>query len=453
MLSQINLLSFQFPHFYKFYYILLSMHYSLYSVGVLATLMVANALPTNVFPLRSRRALSPKQGLHRGIAPLLSTEFSEVVDIEVIFGDQSFLVEVDLGSSDLWVVGTGYQCISPNDNSILPQAVCNYGNRTYDFSSTFEKIDGQNFGVYYGAGIAVGTIGYETINVGGITIPHQEVGIVSSATNQGDGFNSGIMGLGYPAITSAHPGETIDNTTLLYNRIPYNPVVFNMASAGLIEPFFSLAIDRTPFGVENGPGGLFGLGEVPPVDHSDEWACSPVVILPQIPINATANKSQYAYWALEVTSVVYGGRANLSANDYEKVPHHSSLLTTNATSFNAVLDNGNPLSFLPRTVASSINAQFFPPATPPPEGSYLWAVACNATVPYFGVEIDGKMFWHDGQDMIFDLGDGNCISSIASAEDVSLHGVTANFLGLQFFKNVLAVFDFGVNEIRLASRL
>ncbi|KUJ10424.1 acid protease [Mollisia scopiformis] len=430
------------------------MMYSLIRIiSTFSILSIAIAYPSNVFPLRRRHEVT-RRGFSQGLVSLLSTSLGEIVDAEVKLGGQSFFVEIDLGSSDLWVVANGYQCIDRSTNAVLPQSSCSYGNSTYTPSSTFSLIANETFGVFYGAGIAQGMVGNETVTFGNITVPQQTVGIVASTTNQGDGVNSGILGLAYPDLTSAHPGTDIDNTTFLYDRLPYNPLVFNMAAQGLIEPFFSLAIERTAFDQETGPGGYLSLGEIAPVPHSSKWVSTPVVILDQIPINVTANKRQLSYWALEVQSVYYGSQTSPSKRN--SAPTDASHLSGNKTSFNAVLDNGNFNTFLPSAVAEAINADFSPPATSPgPTGSgdYQWPVACNATPPAFGVKIGGEIFWHDARDMIWNNGDGTCSSAIARAEDVALEGVVASFLGIQFFKNVVSIFDFGQNEIRLAARM
>ncbi|KAE9373408.1 acid protease [Stipitochalara longipes BDJ] len=412
------------------------------------------AYPANILPLHNRKSSHSRRGFSSVVTSLVSTGLGQFSDVEIDVGGQSFLVEIDLGSSDTWILGTGYECISPVDNSVLPQSACGYANSTYNISPTFSKIANETLGVFYGAGIVAGQVGYETVTLAGVTIPKQEVGIASSLTSPGDGYSSGLLGLAYPAITSAHPGTTIDNTTFLYNRVPYNPVVFNMAAAGLIEPFFSLAIERTPFNSPIGPGGFFALGEVAPVAHAPLWARTPVVILPQIPINVTGNKSQRSYWALEIKGVV-SGPGSITAGVNFSAPPSPTQLGKNTTSFNAVLDNGNQYTWLPTPIAEQINAYFSPPATPPVPGSGdpRWKVQCNATAPVFGVEIDNQIFWHDPRDMLFNGGDGTCTSAVGRAEDISLNGVSAAFLGLQFFKNVLGVFDFGDNEIRLAARV
>jgi hypothetical protein len=417
------------------------------------------AYPSNILTLKPRKSVISRRGFSSAVTSLLSTGLGQFVDVEIDFGGQSFLVEIDLGSSDTWVLGNGYECINPSDNFAVPQSACGYANSTYTISPTFSKIANETLGVFYGAGIVAGQVGYETVTLAGVTIPKQEVGVASSLTLPGDGFSSGLLGLAYPALASAHPGVAVDNFTFLYNRSTYNPVVFNMAAAGLIKPLFSLAIERIPFDDPTGRGGYLALGEIVPVSHSPHWARAPVVILPQIPINVTDDKSQRAYWALKVKSVVYGPGTKAAGTEacrfnYTEPFPLSAKLSKNTTSFNAVLDNGNQYTWLPSAVAEQINALFSPPATPPVPGSGnpLWSVQCNTTAPVFGVEIDNKIFWHDPRDMMFNGGDGTCTSAIGRAEDLSLNGVTSPFLGLQFFKNVLAVFDFGVDEIRLSAR-
>ena len=69
-----------------------------------------------------------------------------------------------------------------------PQAACGYAS-TYDITPTFSLVDGQTFGVKYGAGIAMGAVGTEDLTMGGITVPGQTVGIVNSTDDDvGDGL-------------------------------------------------------------------------------------------------------------------------------------------------------------------------------------------------------------------------------------------------------------------------
>lgn len=95
------------------------------------------------------------------------------------------------------------------------------------------------------------------------------------------------------------------------------------------------------------------------------------------------------------------------------------------------------MTYLPREVSEAINAQFSPPAIQTAGRFPSWLVDCNATAPSFGVEIDHQLLLHDPRDMAYNMGDGTCTTSIASAEDVSLEEVTLQFLGLGFLKTSL----------------
>ncbi len=234
--------------------------------SAIAASSLALASP-NVLPLH-RRAPST-------VLPLTAADHGFSFDVEIIIGGQKFLVLADTGSSDLWVAGTGYRCFNATDNNELPQSACTYANATYNPSPTFRQIQNETFGVEYGAGIAVGIMGSEDVVFGGITVHGQVLGIADRFTNAGSGIDSGILGLAYPALTSAHAGTRVDNTTLRFNRTMYNPLFTNMFQQGSIEPWFSIALDRLAPGKVTGPGGYLGLGAMPPVNFSSDFTRAP----------------------------------------------------------------------------------------------------------------------------------------------------------------------------------
>lgn len=100
-------------------------------------------------------------------------------------------------------------------------------------------------------------------------------------------------------------------------------------------------------------------------------------------------------------------------------------------------------------MANAVNKEFQPPAIFDPQTGTC-AVDCKATPPTFGVQIGGQAFYHNGADLVLTNGDGTCISSLVAVEPVD--GVVLHFLGDPFLKNVVAVFDFGENEMRFAAR-
>ena len=100
-----------------------------------------------------------------------------------------------------------------------------------------------------------GTLGYENIKVGSIAIEGQEMGVVNASTSWEDGFGSGIMGLGYPSIVQIHPENYTkeDALSLLQDRWLYPTVLTRMAKQG-VDPYFSMALERTPLDAVTGFG-------------------------------------------------------------------------------------------------------------------------------------------------------------------------------------------------------
>jgi hypothetical protein len=79
------------------------------------------------------------------------------------------------------------------------QAACKFG-PLYD-SQTFQKIDGENFRIEYEDGTdALGDVGYDSVTVGGINLPKQEIAVVENSYWQGDDNVSGVLGLCYPSM-------------------------------------------------------------------------------------------------------------------------------------------------------------------------------------------------------------------------------------------------------------
>ncbi|KAM0340372.1 hypothetical protein ACHAPU_010508 [Fusarium lateritium] len=396
--------------------------------------------------------LSPRRhtGKQSNPAPLVATEYGTIYDIEVQFGNQSFMLLVDTGSSDTWVLQTGYQCINSSDNLVLPQAACNYTS-AYDLASTIPVEKNKTFGVKYGTGIATGMVAYENLTMGGFRVINQTIGIVNSTNDIGDGLQSGLLGLAYPQLTSAHPGTNFPNDSLITNRSIYDPLMQSMLKQGLVEPWFSLALNRLPANISTGDGGYMGLGKLPPVPHSEEWTIVPVEISKNIPDFLYQNsKPVRTWWTLTIDAVTWGPAAASSKASSASSTALTTNTTINSTAFQAVVDSGNPRNVLPKELADQINGAFDPPGVYDEERD-AFIVDCDARAPAFGLVIGGKTFWHDQRDLIVWAKDGVCTSSVGATQPAL--GIEVHFLGDAFLKNVVSVFDFGKNEMRYAARI
>ena len=98
-----------------------------------------------------------------------------------------------------------------------------------------------------------------------VSLDSQEIGVADKITDPGDGNDSGILSLSYPALTSAHPGSNYSNASLSFfeNRIIYSPLFTSLYTSRLIDPYFGLALDRPAVNVSNGSGGTLSLGTLP----------------------------------------------------------------------------------------------------------------------------------------------------------------------------------------------
>ncbi|KAJ5655787.1 hypothetical protein N7507_007737 [Penicillium longicatenatum] len=385
--------------------------------------------------LAGARHISTRQS--SSTSTLIATQYGTVFDAPVTIGNQTFMLLVDTGSSDSYVMQNGYKCVNSTDNLVIPQLDCLYANKTYQKSKTYHRVPNEIFGVEYGAGIASGLMAYEQVSIGGISVEAQKVGIANDSNPMGDGVNSGLLGLAYPSLTSAHRANQTSNSTYWRDRLVYNPLLYTMHEQGLIDSYFSLALAHTPQNESTSFGGYMTLGGLPPVNHSSHFATVPVEITDNIPLWFTSGKNVRSYWSTTVNNITYGSSLNN--------------LTTNSSSFQAFIDSGNYISYLPDAIVGPINALFSPPATYESETG-LYVVDCSAKAPEFGLSLGDQTFYHNGSDLIYQTSEGVCVSSLASSSEVSLGDITLNIIGVPFLKNVVAVFDFGKNEMRFAKR-
>lgn len=285
---------------------------------------------------------------------------------------QQFISFIDTGSSDTWVVASDLECVDIDTKVPLAQDACGFG-PLYDSSvGSFTNITDESFSIsYFPEGEELkGSMGYAPITLGGLTVSQQEVALVDYAAWIGDGYSSGLLGLGYPAITSA------ENTTS-GQGVVYNPLFTTMINDGLVsDGIFTLAIDRVPQGTSPlAAAGLMAFGGLVPSDY---------YVRPFTSVSILPDGSDYTWYQTDVT-FKYG--TNGSAN------------YTTTASFESIVDSGTAPNFIPTTAANALNALFSPPAVYNSTLEY-YTVDCNATAPYAAYVIGGVEMPMDSQDMI-----------------------------------------------------
>ncbi|KAL2104044.1 hypothetical protein ACEWY4_000912 [Coilia grayii] len=176
---------------------------------------------------------------------------------------QSFRVIFDTGSSNLWVPSV--YCNSPacnNHRKFNPQS-----------SSTFQSTQ-QTVQIQYGTGSMTGILGYDTLEVGGITVSNQIFGLSQTEAPFLQYMTwDGILGLAFPSISNS--GAT--------------PVFDNMMSQKLVSQyFFSVYLSRNE---QSGSVVLFG-------EIDAQYYTGSLIWIPLV---------SETYWQIEMDSVTING--------------------------------------------------------------------------------------------------------------------------------------------------
>ncbi|XP_009667122.1 pepsin A [Struthio camelus] len=209
---------------------------------------------------------------------------------------QEFTVLFDTGSSNLWVPSV--YCSS--------EACTNHNRFNPADSSTFEGTN-DSLSIQYGTGSMTGILGYDTVDVGSISISNQIFGL--SETEPGDFFYycpfDGILGLAYPSIASS--GAT--------------PVFDNMMSQDLVsQDLFSVYLSNDD---ESGSFVMFGGIDYSYTSGGLTW----------IPLSAES------YWQITMDSVSMSGE-----------------ILACASSCQAIIDTGTSLLAAPSTAVANIQS-------------------------------------------------------------------------------------------------
>ncbi|XP_041955565.1 pepsin A-like [Alosa sapidissima] len=181
---------------------------------------------------------------------------------------QSFRVIFDTGSSNLWV---------PSVYCTSSSACKNHRKFNPDVSSTFKSTT-EPVQIQYGTGSMTGILGYETLEVGGITVNNQIFGLTETEGQFMQYMTwDGILGLAFPSISAA--GAT--------------PVFDNMMSQGLVsQDLFSVYLSRES-ATETKPGSVVIFGEIDSQYYTGTFSW--------IPLTATT------YWQIQMDSVTING--------------------------------------------------------------------------------------------------------------------------------------------------
>ncbi|KAJ7068270.1 aspartic peptidase domain-containing protein [Mycena amicta] len=269
----------------------------------------------------------------------LSTVHDLIYMANFTVGDYVYPVQLDTGSSDVWIKGS---------TSPLP----NCTDTTLSYNLT------------YGIGWVAGHIAYGPVQFAGINVSSQALLDVSSANNPALAYGAeGLVGLGFTSLSSID--SAINKTgastgrSLLYNLFQDNPSEPN---------FIAFSLQRSTDSSDTVQG-TFSIGEVEP-----EYAA--VLNTTAIPTWPVASPNR---WNVLLEALLIG-------SDKTIIPNTT---VTNAPSNRAVvlLDSGTSYTYAPTEICEAIYGSI--------PGAYLtdgqWVVPCSTEVD-IALQFAGQVF-------------------------------------------------------------
>ncbi|EEY17908.1 aspartic proteinase [Verticillium alfalfae VaMs.102] len=187
--------------------------------------------------------------------------------MEVIWDGTPIQMIFDTGSSDTWAARSDFSCTNRGGTIEYPQESCSFGNPAID-SFKYGEIPDIHFTLGYGSGERVsGPMGYSDLTVAGITVKQTQVGLANQTFWYGNNVTQGILGMAYPALTSAYSGSLSENRQAF--QIPYAPFFTSMVQQGLSDASFSVALARNSSNGLIAWGGRTGLPTTGPTASTD----------------------------------------------------------------------------------------------------------------------------------------------------------------------------------------
>ena len=243
-----------------------------------------------------------------------SAQLFYYLNITVGTPPQALAVQIDTGSSDLWVLAPDADACQ----EIIGVDGCNWGTFDANKSSTFKEIQAGTFDISYADGTEVtGDYVSDVVGFGGnVTVKHQIMGLA----NETSGDTYGLMGVGFDA----------NEANASYGGPTYPNIIDELKTQGYINfKAYSLWLDD----LEAGTGSILFGG----VDRSKYLG--DLISLPIQPDVVTDNLTSFT---VSLTGVSF-------TDSSATFPLHAD-----GMALPALLDSGTSLTYLPDDLAQSI---------------------------------------------------------------------------------------------------
>ncbi|KKY17526.1 putative aspartic endopeptidase pep1 [Phaeomoniella chlamydospora] len=299
------------------------------------------------------------------------SEYDEEYTCPVTIGDQTFELDFDTGSSDLWVLGSS---LSSKGN----------GHTYYTPSSSATRESGETWSISYGDGSsASGTVYSDTVTIGGTTVTGQAVESASKASSEftASSPEDGLVGLAFDSINTASPNQV---STFFTNAI----------DQGLPEALFTALL-------KHNEAGKYTFGELDSSQYSGD-------------ITYTDVDDSDGFWTFSPSGYAVGSGSTKS----------SSALT-------GIADTGTTLMLLDTSVASAYWGQ----VSSASYTDETWIFDCDDadSLPDFTLVIEGYEAVVPGEYMNYaPNGDGTCYGGIQPDTSIGFAIYGDVFLKSQF---------------------
>ncbi|TRM69412.1 aspartic peptidase domain-containing protein [Schizophyllum amplum] len=353
-------------------------------------------------------ATAPRAGIQRLTLANDKTSYYT----ELMTGEITFRVALDTASSDLWLFSSA--CSSDTCQAV-PRYPLAYASET--FVSVNEN--GTDFSASYSDGTMVaGYVARETVEVANFSVPDHAFGMITDANITMKDDMSGLLGLGFPRLSSISPNEVTNST----------PFFTALAQQGdLAYPLFGLSLTYNETGTLS-----LGAVDSSVVKNMSEVGWNQVVEFAPAP--GQRNQSSYLEWAIPMPAFAVNGTQVTTKPSYPAITGNTSL---------ALFDVGNSGIYGPFEDVKNLFSMIDSARLVDEAGQ--WAIPCDTVVP-MTLTFGERNYTLQPSDYMIGPTDSNPSLCLSWPRAVSPAAIGIDWqIGQPFLRTVYSIWSYGID--------